>query len=154
MKKVLALLLFVGLGSAAFAQAQQAPAAPAVDKNKGQFKFEKELHDFGTVIEGEMATYEFTFTNTGKEPIIISNVAASCGCTTPSWTREPVMPGKKGSIKAVYNSQSRPGPFNKQITITSNAATPTKVLTIKGNVDRQPAGVPENKPSASPVTKP
>jgi len=154
MKKVLALLLFVGFGTAAMAQAQQSPAAPAADKNKGQFKFEKELHDFGNVIEGEMATYEFSFTNTGKEPIIISNVAASCGCTTPSWTREPVMPGKKGSIKAVYNSQNRPGPFNKQITITSNAATPTKVLTIKGNVDRQPAGVPENKSNASPVTKP
>lgn len=151
MKKVLALLFFVGMSSAVLAQAQQAPAA---DKKKGEFKFEKELHDFGTVTEGEMATYEFTFTNTGKEPIIISNVAASCGCTTPSWTREPVMPGKKGSIKAVYNSQNRPGPFNKQITITSNAGTPTKVLTIKGNVDRQPAGVPENKSNASPVTKP
>jgi hypothetical protein len=151
MKKVLALLLFVGMGSAALAQA---PAAATENKNKGEMKFEKELHDFGTVTEGEMATYEFTFTNSGKEPIIISNVAASCGCTTPSWTREPVMPGKKGSIKAVYNSQNRPGPFNKQITITSNGATPTKVLTIKGNVERQPAGVPENKTNASPVSKP
>lgn len=151
MKKVLALLLFVGIGSAALAQA---PAAATENKNKGEMKFEKELHDFGTVIEGENATYEFVFTNTGKEPIIISNVAASCGCTTPSWTKEPVKPGQKGSIKAVYSSQNRPGPFNKQITVTSNAATSTKVLTIKGNVERQPAGVPENKTNASPVTKP
>ncbi len=154
MKKVLALLFFVGLASVSMAQTQTPAAAPAVDKNKGQFKFEKELHDFGTVSEGVMATYEFVFTNTGKEPIIISNVAASCGCTTPSWTREPVMPGKKGSIKAVYNSQGRPGPFNKQITITSNAGTPTKVLTIKGIVETAPIGLPENKPSASPVSKP
>lgn len=151
MKKVLALLLFVGMGGAALAQA---PAAATENKNKGEMKFEKELHDFGTVIEGENATYEFVFTNTGKEPIIISNVAASCGCTTPSWTKEPVKPGQKGSIKAVYSSQNRPGPFNKQITVTSNAATSTKVLTIKGNVERQPAGVPENKTNASPVTKP
>lgn len=148
MKKVLAFLLFVGMGSAALAQ------APADNKNKGEMKFEKELHDFGTVIEGENATYEFVFTNTGKEPIIISNVAASCGCTTPSWTREPVKPGQKGSIKAVYSSQNRPGPFSKQITVTSNATTATKVLTIKGNVERQPAGVPENKSNASPVSKP
>lgn len=152
MKKVLALLFFVGLGSSAMGQA--AANLPADNKNKGEMKFEKELHDFGTVIEGVNATYEFVFTNTGKEPIIISNVAASCGCTTPSWTKEPVKPGQKGSIKAVYSSQNRLGPFNKQITVTSNASTSTKVLTIKGNVERQGAGVPENKTNASPVAKP
>lgn len=150
MKKLFAILSFVAISGAVLAQA---PAA--VDKNKAEFKFTKEIHDFGTVVEGEMATYEFTFTNTGKEPLIISNVAASCGCTTPSWTREPVKPGEKGSIKAVYNSANRPGPFTKQVTITSNASTATKVLTIKGVVERQPSGVPENKnSSASPVTKP
>ena len=153
MKKVLAFLFFVSTVGSALAQA---PAAnnSAENKNKGEMKFEKELHDFGTVVEGVNATYEFVFTNTGKEPIIISNVAASCGCTTPSWTKEPVKPGQKGSIKAVYSSQNRLGPFNKQITVTSNALTSTKVLTIKGNVERQPVGVPENKSNASPVSKP
>jgi len=153
MKKVLAFLFFVGLYGTAMAQAPAA-STPAENKNKGEMKFEKELHDFGTIVEGESATYEFVFTNTGKEPIIISNVVASCGCTTPSWTKEPIKPGKKGSIKALYNSQGKPGPFNKQITVTSNALTSTKVLTIKGNVERQPVGVPENKSSASPVSKP
>jgi hypothetical protein len=149
MKKLFALICFVTVSSLAIAQTTENEG-----KTKGVIKFEKELHDFGTIIEGEMATYEFTFTNNGDEPIIISNVSASCGCTTPSWTREPVMPGEKGSIKAVYNSQNRPGPFTKQITITSNATTATKVLTIKGVVNRQPSGVPENKTTTSPVTKP
>jgi len=152
MKKLFAILSFVAISGTVLAQTA---TPPADNKNKADFKFEKEIHDFGTVVEGEMATHEFTFTNTGKEPLIISNVAASCGCTTPSWTREPVKPGEKGSIKAVYNSANRPGPFTKQVTITSNAKTATKVLTIKGVVDRQPSGAPENKnSSASPVTKP
>jgi hypothetical protein len=152
MKKLFAILSFVAISGTVLAQS----ATPAADnQKKGEFKFEKEIHDFGSISEGEMATYEFTFTNTGKEPLIISNVAASCGCTTPSWTREPVKPGEKGSIKAVYNSANRPGPFTKQVTITSNGKTPTKVLTIKGVVDRQPSGVPEIKNSGvSPVTKP
>ncbi|MBA4302741.1 MAG: hypothetical protein C0424_00795 [Sphingobacteriaceae bacterium] len=152
MKKVLALLVFVGFGTTAMAQAP-ATATPAVDKNKGEMKFEKELHDFGTVNQGEPLSFDFVFTNSGKEPVIISNVSASCGCTTPSWTKEPVKAGQKGSIKAVYNSQIL-GPFTKQVTVTSNAGTSTKVLTIKGNVVAQPAGVPENKTNASPVTKP
>jgi hypothetical protein len=151
MKKLFAAIAFMALGAAAMAQA---PAAEE-NKNKGDFKFEKEVHDFGTIIEGEMATYDFVFTNIGKEPIILSNVAASCGCTTPTWTREPVKPGEKGSIKAVYNSQNRPGPFTKQVTVSSNAKVPTKILTIKGVVERQPSGVPENRSSVtSPVTRP
>lgn len=152
MKKVLALLFFVGVSGAALAQAPAANA-PAENKNKGEMKFEKELHDFGTANQGDPLSYEFVFTNTGKEPIIISNVSATCGCTTPSWTKEPIKPGQKGSIKAVYNSQIL-GPFTKQVTVTSNATVATKTLTIKGSVVAQPAGVPENKSNASPVAKP
>ena len=97
-------------------------------------RFEVETYDFGTIIEGNIAEYEFVFTNTGSAPVIISNVNASCGCTTPYFTKDPVMPKSKGSIKASYNSNGRPGVFHKTITVTSNATSPTKILAIKGNV--------------------
>ncbi|MBG8554923.1 DUF1573 domain-containing protein [Hymenobacter guriensis] len=113
---VLALLLAVG------ARAQ------------GVLSFDKDLHDFGNVPEGTMATYEFRFKNTGNQPIVVAHVQASCGCTTPDWTKTPVLPGKSGVIKAVYSSAGRPGVFNKTITVTSNAAEASKVLTIKGTV--------------------
>ena len=97
-------------------------------------QFETDSHDFGKVAEGTMATYEFKFKNTGNQPAIIANVQASCGCTTPDWTKTPVLPGKSGIIKAMYSSAGRPGVFNKTVTVTSNAAEPSKVLTIKGAV--------------------
>ncbi len=122
---------------------QPSSTAPAfiVDENnnviettKPVMAFPSESHDFGEVPEGEKYTHEFTFTNNGKEPLIISNVKASCGCTTPEWPKEPIMPGETSAITAVYNSKGRPGPFNKSITITSNAYKPTKRLFIKGKV--------------------
>lgn len=105
---------------------------------QGVMTFEKDLHDFGNVPEGTMATYEFKFKNTGNQPIVIANVQASCGCTTPDWTKTPVLPGKSGIIKAMYSSAGRPGVFNKTVTVTSNASSPSSVLTIKGTVvDKQ-----------------
>ena len=101
---------------------------------QGVITFEKELHDFGSVPEGTMASHEFKFKNTGNQPVVIANVQASCGCTTPDWTKTPVLPGKSGIVKAVYSSAGRPGVFNKTVTVTSNASTPSSVLTIKGNV--------------------
>ena len=98
------------------------------------FLFEMESHDFGNIAEGTQATYEFKFINTGKEPLIISNVQASCGCTTPQWTSEPIAPGKSGKITVTYNSTDRPGPFTKTVTVTSNAKSTPKVLTINGVV--------------------
>ncbi|WP_310397981.1 DUF1573 domain-containing protein [Hymenobacter sp.] len=97
-------------------------------------QFETDSHDFGNVPEGTMATHEFRFKNTGNQPVVIANVQASCGCTTPDWTKTPVLPGKSGIIKAMYSSAGRPGVFNKTVTVTSNAAEPSKVLTIKGAV--------------------
>lgn len=105
---------------------------------KGQaqavMSFDQVNFDFGKVAEGTQATHEFTFKNTGNTPLIIDKVQASCGCTTPYWTKEPVMPGKKGVISASYNSSNRPGAFNKSITITSNATPAVSKLTIKGTV--------------------
>lgn len=100
--------------------------------------FNEDSHDFGAIPEGPAAEYEFKFKNTGSEPIVITKVHASCGCTTPSYSKEPVKPGETGTVKAVYNTQGRPNPFNKSITVVSNAGT--KVLVIKGTVEKAPEG--------------
>ena len=97
-------------------------------------QFETDSHDFGNVAEGTMASYSFKFKNTGNQPVVIANVQASCGCTTPDWTKTPVLPGKTGIIKAMYSSAGRPGVFNKTVTVTSNATEASKVLSIKGAV--------------------
>ena len=110
---------------------------------QGIFQFDTDSFDFGTVEEGDKAEKTFIFKNTGNQPIILSNVRASCGCTTPNWTREPVMPGQSGKIEVSYNSAGRPGAFNKTITLTSNAVEATKVLTIRGNVVSDPANDPK-----------
>jgi len=101
---------------------------------QGILTFEKETHEFGNIGEGVQATYAFKFKNTGNQPVIIANVQPSCGCTTPEWTKEPILPGKTGTVKAVYNSTNRPGAFHKSITVSSNASTPTQALFIKGTV--------------------
>ena len=101
---------------------------------QGVLTFERTDHDFGKVPEGTMATYEFKFKNTGNQPIVIANAQASCGCTTPDWTKTPIMPGKMGMIKAVYNSAGRPGVFAKTVTVSSNATESSKVLSLKGTV--------------------
>ena len=79
---------------------------------------------------------EFIFTNKGDLPLIINSVRASCGCTAPDWTREPVLPGKTWVIKAAYNTQI-PGAFTKTITVYSNAVNSPVILTIKGDVLRK-----------------
>ncbi|MDQ3392677.1 MAG: DUF1573 domain-containing protein [Bacteroidota bacterium] len=102
--------------------------------SQAKIDFQISEHDFGNVTEGTLASHDFTFTNTGTEPLLINNVKASCGCTTPYWTKEPIMPGKQGKITASYDSNNRPGAFNKSITVTSNAQEPSKTLMVKGVV--------------------
>ena len=105
-----------------------------VAQSSGKFEFDESTHDFGEVKEDAGAiSYEFVFTNSGNSPLIINNVKASCGCTTPAWSKEPVMPGEKGFIKAEYNPLNRPGAFNKSLTITSNAES-QNILYIQGKV--------------------
>jgi len=100
-------------------------------------------HEFGTVPEGPDATCEFTFKNTGNEPIVIQKAQPSCGCTVPTYSKEPVAPGATGVINVAYHTKGKPNPFTKTITVVSNAGT--KVLTIKGIVEKAPTGsVPEN----------
>jgi hypothetical protein len=126
MKKIFAMLvvLFIALG--VNAQTSANDTMPVI-------KFEKIEHNFGKIKEGTLATYSFLFENTGKTPLILSTVQASCGCTTPEWPKEPIMPGKKATIKAAYNSYGRPGAFHKVITVKSNAGADI-ILSIKGEV--------------------
>ena len=97
--------------------------------------FTKTEHDFGKINEADgRVSVVFEFKNEGMAPLVLSNVRASCGCTTPTWTREPIEPGKTGSITVTYNPNGRPGRFQKTVTITSNATEPTKKVYIKGEV--------------------
>jgi len=101
--------------------------------------FNKEIHDFGKIKESDgPVTVNFEFTNTGSLPLMIKQVHASCGCTSPNWSKAPVLPGKKGFVSATYNPKNRPGPFSKTVSVVSNATTPNKVLTIKGEVEPKP----------------
>lgn len=103
--------------------------------NKKDVKFVKVVHDFGAVKESVgFVTTDFEFKNAGKAPVVITGAQASCGCTTPSYTKEPVVPGKKGVITARYSTTGRPGNFNKTISIYTNIPDTVYVLTIKGNV--------------------
>ncbi|KPM46602.1 DUF1573 domain-containing protein [Jiulongibacter sediminis] len=101
---------------------------------QGVLKFETESHDFGTLAEGPVATYSFKLTNTGTAPVVISRAMASCGCTTPEWSKDPIMPGATSEIKVGYNTSGRPGAFKKTITVTSNAENSTVILRINGTV--------------------
>lgn len=98
-------------------------------------EFKKTVHNFGTIKEeaGDVTT-RFVFKNGGDKPLIIRRVAASCGCTTPGYTREPILPGKSGEITAKYSTLKRPGSFNKTIRVYTNVLDTVYVLTIRGNV--------------------
>jgi hypothetical protein len=130
--------------SALSTTAPATPTAPAVPTlNADDMVFEEMTHDFGTIPEGPDAATVFSFKNNGKEPLIIQKAQPSCGCTVPSFSGEPVTPGAKGTINVAYHSKGKPGQFTKTISVVSNAGT--KVLTIKGNVEKAPASsVPEN----------
>ncbi|MCG9880677.1 MAG: DUF1573 domain-containing protein [Bacteroidia bacterium] len=130
MKKLI-LTTMIALGAMFISDVKAQDVQP--DAKQAEVKFGKETHDFGSIPQGVPATYEFTFTNTGKAPLIITNAAASCGCTTPEWTKEPIKPGKTGYVKATYNAAS-PGPFTKSVTVVSNAKNSTVILYLKGDV--------------------
>lgn len=100
-------------------------------------KFEADTFNFGEVIEGERVSHSFQFTNTGKNNLVITNAAGSCGCTVPEWPKAPIPPGGKGSIDVVFNSEGRPGVANKTVTVYANTEPATYKLFVKGNVKPQ-----------------
>ncbi len=141
--------------AAAVALASSFAFAQEANPNAAQISFTQETIDYGKIKKDANGEREFVFKNTGKEPLIITNCVGSCGCTVPVWPKTPIAPGEKASIKVKYDTR-RVGLFQKTVTVTSNAATPTKVLTIKGNVEDVPAAVTtpvNNAPAASKVSK-
>lgn len=129
--------------------AQPAQAATPAQNPDLSIKFNEEEHNFGNVPEGPSASYEFEFKNIGKVPIIFSDVHGSCGCTVPTWPKEPILPGKKNKITVTYSTQGRVGQINKTVTVTSNVGT--KILKISGNVEKAaeaPATTPDTKQPA------
>lgn len=131
MKKIAFLFIYAGLTTLGFAQHQSK-----------QLLFREEMFDFGAVAEDKgPVTHEFVFTNNSQRPVKILTVQASCGCTTPGWSKEPVEPGKTGFIQASYNPKGRPGFFNKSLTVTTDLEANPVILQIKGQVSE------EGKPS-------
>lgn len=126
-----ALVLLVGLTTVSFAQ-------------KGVLKFKEETHKFGKVPQGTPVTNEFVFTNTGTDPVVISNVTVSCGCTTPVYSKVPVLPGKTGIIKATFNAAAA-GSFNKPVTVFSNTEGGSITLYLNGEVIAKEAGKTSSK---------
>ena len=112
-----------------------------------EIQFEKMDHSFGRIREeAGPASFSFKFTNTGKIPLILQGVEASCGCTTPEWSQEPILPGKAGSIKVTFDPEQRPGAFAKSITINANVPKTTRVLTISGEVIPRNLGIADHYP--------
>ncbi len=138
MKKVLLLGsifgLLVTLSSQALAQ--------------GKIVFEKTSHTFGTIQEdGGKVSVVFEFTNTGEAPIKLTNVKASCGCTTPEWSKDPIAPGKTGKVEAVYNPLNRPGKFNKTISVFTDGEPQYVSLSIAGEVAARQKGIADWYPA-------
>ena len=127
MKKILFGLLLL-MGGFSLAQAQ----------GKAEIKFEKTSHNFGTFAEADaVKTFIFKFTNVGDAPLVIHQAVASCGCTVPEYTTEPIMPGANGEIKVTYNGKGRyPGHFKKSITLRTNTANELMRLTIEGDMTK------------------
>ena len=126
MKKLL-LICLLAIGFISFS---------AMQDNKAEFKFEEETHDFGKVPQGKPVSFVFKFKNIGEEPLIISAVESTCGCTVPNVEPKqgtPIKKGESGSVTLTFNAAVA-APFNKFVKITSNATTPLKMLYIKGEV--------------------
>lgn len=113
------------------------PEVPAGPTTTMTFKYLE--YDFGTVKDGDVVRHDYEFTNTGTEPLIISDAKASCGCTVPQWPKEPIQPGGKGKIRVEFDSKGKPGPQSKRVTITANTTPSPIFLTIKGTVEGKAA---------------
>lgn len=107
------------------------------DTGIGRIAYVETEYDFGTVTEGEVVDHVFKFTNTGDAPVILSQVSASCGCTTPDYTKEPVLPGQEGEIKVSFNSLGQVGVQQKIVSIMSNADNRITTVQIKGTVEKK-----------------
>jgi outer membrane murein-binding lipoprotein Lpp len=118
-----------------------AQAATAADPSTlGAFQFEEMEYDFGNINEGQVVEHIFSFTNNGQAPLVISNITASCGCTSPDWTKTPVMPGDEGFVKVVFNSAAKSGAQAPTVTIQANTNPTVTRLSMRGSVTPKLAG--------------
>lgn len=123
-----------------------AQASQAADPSTlGQFQFPEMEYDFGAINEGQIIEHEFKFTNSGQAPLVISNITASCGCTTPDWTKTPVKPGEEGYVKVVFNSTAKSGSQAPTVSIQANTNPTVTRLRMKGTV------TPKNATGVAPV---
>ena len=119
------------LVSSVNAQVITSPNDVKTKSSNASIKFETTSHSFGNIIEGQIARYDFKFVNTGTEPLILSNVSASCGCTTPKWSQELVQPGKKGFIKVIFDSKGKQGKVKKTVTAYCNTLPADNTVAFK-----------------------
>ena len=119
---LIAFVIGLGIGQISCDNRQQGESSKATAAAKmPRISFDqKGIYDFGSLTEGDTVEHTFAFTNTGEFPLIINNITASCGCTTPEWPREPVAPGAKSSVRVRFNSRGKSGEQNKTITIFAN----------------------------------
>lgn len=129
MKKIVPFVLFLALlATTVFSQS----------KTGAVVKFDKLVHDYGTIYQNDDGTCEFRFSNTGDEPLVLTSVRSSCGCTVPKWPKDPILPGQSANIGVSYDTK-RLGNISKQITVVSNASESTIILSIKGTVIAKPS---------------
>ncbi len=147
MKKLLFFAIAIIMAFTVSAQEQQQP--------KQIIEIAEKTHDFGTIKEEDgRVSHVFTFKNVTEEVLTIKNVRASCGCTTPAWSKEPIAPNAEAQITVTYNASGRPGAFHKSVTVTLSNGTEdfTQVLFIKGKVTpKQVAPVAEENTSVPTV---
>ncbi|MCB0560268.1 MAG: DUF1573 domain-containing protein [Lewinellaceae bacterium] len=149
MKKLLsALAMLLLVAAVGYSQDDVAATAQAADSQDGPvMAFETETVDYGVIEQGSDPYRVFKFTNTGNAPLIITNAKGSCGCTVPTYPKEPIGPGETSEIKVRYDT-NRLGKFTKRVTLTTNAGEEKQMLTIQGEVVQkaeEPAGLPENE---------
>lgn len=125
------------------------PTAPVNTGPTTVMSFNEEVYDFGTVTDGEKVEHTFKFTNTGKEPLIISNAKGSCGCTVPKWPKAPIAPGATSEIVVQFDSKNKVGKRNQQVTITANTEPANTIIRLTGEVLAANGGTATN--STSPI---
>ena len=101
---------------------------------KIKFKFDKEKHDFGKGIQGEVVTFAFKFENIGQSDLLIATVSSSCGCTVTKYSKDPIAPGEMGSIQVTFNSSGRKGYQSKSVSIMANTQPSRTILKVEARI--------------------